>query len=122
MTTNLGASTSSVDLTPLQSLLREAIFSVDRILSGTGMPYFLAYGTALGAEREGDLIPWDFDADLYIRRSDVTAVLAALSSGFEGTEFTVLTPGTSSRLRVPLPASGASRRARHIVPRGSLPA
>lgn len=87
----------SVNLAPLQSLLREAIFSVHELLTRAEIPYFLAYGTALGAEREGDLIPWDFDADLYIHRADVPAVIATLESGFEGTRFDVLKPSANSR-------------------------
>lgn len=34
-------------------------------------PYFLASGTLLGIYRDGDLIPWDWDLQLYFRTEDL---------------------------------------------------
>ena len=41
-----------------------------------GIWHCLTYGTLLGAVRDGDLIPWDYDFDLMIRPCDVGRVLA----------------------------------------------
>lgn len=46
--------------------LRYFLAELDRAATASGVPYFLAYGTALGAVREGDLIPWDVDVDVWI--------------------------------------------------------
>ncbi len=48
------------------SMLRE----LDEIASKHGIPYYLAYGTALGAIREKGFIPWDSDVDVYVKYND----------------------------------------------------
>jgi len=48
------------------SMLRE----LDEIASRHGIPYYLAYGTALGAIREKGFIPWDLDVDVYVKYDD----------------------------------------------------
>lgn len=55
-------------------MLRE----VHRIASKHDVPYFLAYGTALGAVRNGEFIPWDDDADIHVPWGDVERLCAAL--------------------------------------------
>ena len=47
-------------------LLREAIEIIDQAAKATGATYYLHAGTALGAVRHNDLIPWDEDADVII--------------------------------------------------------
>ena len=50
----------------LQIQLVDLLSTVGDVLSRNEVPYFLAAGTALGAVRGGDLIPWDFDVDVLI--------------------------------------------------------
>ena len=47
-------------------LLKEMLNKIDEVASKTGCIYYLHAGTALGAIRHKDLIPWDDDADIII--------------------------------------------------------
>jgi hypothetical protein len=42
-----------------------------RGLESIGMPYMLAYGTALGVRRDGELIAWDDDVDFAVFHEDL---------------------------------------------------
>lgn len=50
----------------IQSRLLEMAVSVRDILEKQNIPYFLAYGSLLGAVRHQGFIPWDDDFDLYL--------------------------------------------------------
>jgi hypothetical protein len=41
-----------------------------------GVWYSLAYGTLLGALRDGDVIPWDYDFDLLVKPQDARKIMA----------------------------------------------
>lgn len=43
----------------------------DRVAKALGVPYFLAYGTLLGAVRHEGFIPWDWDVDVVVHYSDI---------------------------------------------------
>ena len=43
---------------------------IDKILTGNGIWYSVAYGTILGAIRENGFIPWDRDADVFVKLPD----------------------------------------------------
>jgi hypothetical protein len=45
-------------------------------LEAHGLWYALAYGTLLGAVRDGDVIPWDYDFDLLVRADELERLLA----------------------------------------------
>lgn len=80
-------------LARIQDLTRELLGELDRACRAAGVPYLLAYGTALGAHREGDLIGWDIDADVWVRREhhdDLAARVAPLL----GADYELLTPET----------------------------
>ena len=47
-----------------------------RQLGARGIWHCLAYGTLLGAVRQGNVIPWDYDFDMFVRPSDVPRLLA----------------------------------------------
>lgn len=51
--------------------------AMDRAAAEVGLTYYLAYGTALGAVREGDLIAWDVDADVWVRHEDRVLLTSA---------------------------------------------
>ena len=53
-----------------QAVLLEILCEIDRIAVRHNVPYFLAYGTLLGAVRQQRFIPWDGDADISIFWTD----------------------------------------------------
>jgi hypothetical protein len=56
--------------------LLELIGFAHELLAEHGILHWLEYGTLLGAVRDGELIPWDWDADFGILARDADAVLA----------------------------------------------
>ncbi|XP_002734292.1 ribitol 5-phosphate transferase FKRP-like [Saccoglossus kowalevskii] len=50
--------------------LRETVKHVFEILDNAGVRYWLEGGSLLGAARNGDIIPWDYDVDIGIYRDD----------------------------------------------------
>jgi lipopolysaccharide cholinephosphotransferase len=50
----------------IQGMVRELLVELVRVAAAADVPVFLAYGTAIGAVRDGDLIPWDVDADVWL--------------------------------------------------------
>ena len=57
-------------MTPLQKHVYEIMVVIDRLCEEHGIPYFLSFGTALGALRHKGFIPWDDDADIGMLRPD----------------------------------------------------
>ncbi len=68
----------------------EQVFSflqyVTTLLDKHKIWYCLAYGTLLGAVRDQDIIPWDYDFDLLIKPEDVSRVLS-LNNEAASTDF-----------------------------------
>jgi lipopolysaccharide cholinephosphotransferase len=62
----------------LHRQLRDMLAVVADILEAASVRYFVCAGTALGARRGGDLIPWDFDVDLLVPIQDYDQALVAL--------------------------------------------
>jgi hypothetical protein len=54
--------------------------ALESVLTEIGFPYCTMDGTLLGAVRHGGMIPWDDDADLFIRAED-TAKLSQVAGG-----------------------------------------
>lgn len=80
-------------LAELQVHVHRLLAELDRVSAGAGIPYFLAYGTALGAVRDGDLIPWDPDADVWVPSEHHPRLVAECARRL-GPEFELLTPET----------------------------
>ena len=62
-----------------QKMSIETLQEVTRIFEKRGIEYQLAYGSTLGAVRDGGQIPWDYDIDLYVpfyEREKLEAALA----------------------------------------------
>lgn len=47
---------------------------VDHVFNEKDINYWIDFGTLLGAERHGGIIPWDDDADIIIRVSDFSKI------------------------------------------------
>lgn len=58
--------------------LRDMLHLVAEVFESRSIGYFLCAGTALGACRGGDLVPWDFDVDLLVPIESYGAALEAL--------------------------------------------
>ena len=57
---------------------------IDAALTNSGINFFAAYGTCIGAMREKGLIPWDEDIDIAVFSSDLdSAVKAVNESGMD---------------------------------------
>jgi lipopolysaccharide cholinephosphotransferase len=64
----------------LHRQLRDMLENVADVFEVATVPYFLCAGTALGARRDGDLIPWDFDVDLMIPLEHYSRALEVLTA------------------------------------------
>lgn len=72
MTAPASTPSDTGDERPLETLhvhVRRLLAELDRVAGEASIPYALAYGTALGAVRGGDLVPWDPDADVWVDSS-----------------------------------------------------
>jgi lipopolysaccharide cholinephosphotransferase len=77
----------------IQDLVRRLLVELDRVAARVGVPYYLAYGTAIGAVRDGDLIPWDVDADVWLPHEH-QARFVGEAAALLGPEFELLTAET----------------------------
>lgn len=62
----------------LHDQLFDMLCEIDSAMRREGVSYFLAAGTALGAARSQDIIPWDFDLDLLVPVDQYQAACIAL--------------------------------------------
>lgn len=62
----------------LHSEILKILSYIDSVLTENDLHYSLAYGTVLGAVRENGFIPWDRDADVYIKLPERDKVREAL--------------------------------------------
>ena len=67
-------------LKPLHKELKKTLKLFSSIAKKAHVDYFLAYGTLLGAARHKDIIPWDDDIDIAMKRSDYEKLIAYFSN------------------------------------------
>lgn len=60
----------SIDVTELKKIQISILEEVHKFCENSGLKYFLAFGTLLGAVRHKGYIPWDDDIDLIMPRPD----------------------------------------------------
>ncbi len=75
------------------------ISQVINVFDSLGIPYWIEYGTLLGAVREGGFIPWDSETDIGVWHVDYKKHKHKLVNHFENCGFTV---DASSRDRIKL--------------------
>ena len=67
----------------LKKVILQVLIDVTEACDENDIPYFIAYGTLLGAVRHKGYIPWDDDVDIHVRREDVPALEKALKNKFK---------------------------------------
>lgn len=68
-----------IEFKEFQTIAKNILKDVKYYCEQNGYRYFLAYGTLLGAARHGDMIPWDYDIDIYMPRPDYERFLIETS-------------------------------------------
>lgn len=64
-----------------QALAENTLDETVRVLVEAGIDYQLAWGSLLGAVRDGGQIPWDYDIDIFVRIDQREALARALKDG-----------------------------------------
>lgn len=86
MSSELGRSVSprdAFDLAKLNDMLFETLSEVVRVVTEASTSYFVAYGTAIGAVRDRDLIEWDTDVDLLVPAELYDKLVNTLSTNLD---------------------------------------
>lgn len=62
-----------------QDIAFNTLVQFDRVCRKNHIPYYLAYGTLLGAVRDQGILPWDYDVDVFISYEDKDRIISALN-------------------------------------------
>ena len=66
-----------------QDLAMGIMREVHRVCEKNGVEYFLAFGSLLGAVRDGGQIPWDYDIDICVKITEREALIRALKKDLD---------------------------------------
>ena len=66
-----------------QDLAMGIMREVHRVCEKNGVEYFLAFGSLLGAVRDGGQIPWDYDVDICVKINQREALIDALNKDLD---------------------------------------
>ena len=69
----------------------------DLVCKKLGIRYFLAYGSLLGAVRNGGFIPWDDDIDIWMLREDLNRFIHLAKEEIDKAELELVSPFTDSQ-------------------------
>ena len=75
-------------LKELQQLETDMLRQFHKVCGDHGIPYFVLWGTALGAVRHKGFIPWDDDVDVGMLRSDYRKLKAVPAEEWNGLQLT----------------------------------
>jgi hypothetical protein len=64
-----------MSVTSSPARIAELLAKVHDLFVSHGIWHALAYGSLLGAVRDGDVVPWDYDFDLFVRPADVRQIV-----------------------------------------------
>ena len=83
-----------------QALLLEMYKDIARILDAHGIPFYVNYGTAIGALRHDGFIPWDDDIDVNIWEEDIERVKEVLQKELDPSKYLFRDPAADTHPHV----------------------
>ena len=83
----------------IQSISNDILKHIREVCDRINVPFFLAYGTVIGAIRHKGFIPWDDDIDIYMYRSDYEKFKQIVIE--ENTQFKLLDVEIASQYYMP---------------------
>lgn len=63
-----------------QRITWDVLCHINMVFRENGIEYYLAYGTLLGAVRDGSNIPWDYDVDIHVKINQLDRLIDVLET------------------------------------------